>query len=205
MPQRIPRRRKMRFGFTAEEIVAVLGSVNRNSRIGKRDYAIMLIAARTGLRACDIASLKLTDIDWRSHEIRIVQQKTGVALSFPLSAEVGNAIIDYFFNARRGDESPYIFPLSTAPRKHIKSPTITALTAKYMRIADIDDTLPYRGVHSFRRSFGKRLLDAHVAPDMLMELLGQVDVNSITPYTAIHEDGLRRCALPLESVKMEAV
>jgi integrase len=155
MPQRIPKRRKMRFGFTAEEISSVLGSVNLGTRIGKRDYTIMLIAARTGLRACDIGALKLKDIDWHNFEIHIIQQKTKVALTLPLTAEVGNAIVNYFYNARHKTDSPYLFPLQGSSDQHIKSPTISALTTKYMCIAGIDESLPYRGVHSFRRSFGK--------------------------------------------------
>lgn len=205
IPQSFPSRRKLRFGFTSEEIPAILDNVNRSTRIGKRDYVIMLIAARTGLRACDIAALKLKDIDWHGKEIRIVQQKTGVAHTLPLTAEVGNAIVDYFYEARIKRDSEYMFPLSANPTQHIKSPTISALTTKYMKTAGIDESLPYRGVHSFRRSFGKRLLDASLTPDTLMEMLGQVNLNSITPYTAIYEDGLKRCALPLSSIIMEAV
>jgi integrase len=164
----------------------------------------MLIAARTGIRACDIAALKRKDIDWHSREIRIVQQKTGIPLSFPLTAEVGNAIIDYFYNSRLKSDSPYVFPLRQSLDEHIKSPTISKLTTKYMNIAGVDKSLPYRGVDSFRRSFGKRLLDASLTPDMLMEMLGQVDINSITPYASIYEDGLKRCALSLYSVSVGA-
>ena len=203
IPQSFPHRRKLRFGFTPEEIHAVLGSVDRKTRIGKRDYAIMLIAAKIGLRACDIAKLKLSEIDWRGKEIRIVQQKTGSPVALPLTAEIGNAIIDYFDNARGTVDSQYMFPLPKNPLECIKSPTISALTTKYMNIAGIDDTLPYRGVHSFRRSFGKRLLDASLTPDMLMEMLGQVSPNSIKPYTMIYEDGLKRCSMPLSSVYTE--
>jgi integrase len=205
IPQGFPHRRKIRFGFTQIEIHDLLNCVDRATKRGKRDYAIMLIAARTGLRAGDIAKLKLSEIDWHTKEIRIIQQKTGVPFATTLTHEVGNAIVDYFENARGMVKSQYMFPLSKNTLEHIKSPTISAIATKYMNIAGIDNSLPYRGIHSFRRSFGKRLLDASLTPDMLMELLGQTSSNSIIPYTAIYEDGLRRCSLPLSSITEAAL
>lgn len=202
MPCKVPKRRKIQFGFTSEEIESILGSINRSTALEKRNYAIILLAIRTGLRRCDIAALKRRDIDWHSKEIRIVQEKTGVALSFPLTPEVGNAIIDYFFNARGENNSEYVFVKRQSSEESIGRKTITALTKKYMRMADIDESLPRRGIHSFRRSFGKKMLEASLSAEMLMELLGQVDVNSVKPYSAIDENGLRYCALSLSSVRM---
>ena len=203
IPQMLPRRAKMHFGFTKGESADILSKVNRLTAIGKRDYAIMLISARTGLRACDIASLKRTAIDWQVNEIRIVQQKTGVALTIPLTPEVGNAIIDYFYNARGESDSEYIFVKRHGSHEHITNKAVSSFTTKYMKRADVDCEIPHRGIHSFRRSFGKRLLDASLTADMLMEMLGQVDVNSVKPYSAIDENGLKHCALSLSSVMSE--
>jgi site-specific recombinase XerD len=203
MPQMLPQRGKMRFGFTRDETADILSRVDCSAPIGKRNYAIMLIAARTGLRACDIASLKRTEIDWKTREIRIVQQKTGVPLTIPLMPEVGNAIIDYFYNARGENDSAYIFVKRRGSDEPITSKTVSTMTTKYMNRADIDHELPYRGTHSFRRGFGKRLLDASLSADMLMEMLGQVDVNSVKPYSAIDENGLKYCALSLSSIMSE--
>jgi integrase len=200
LPQETPHRRKLRFGFTSDEVTNILDSVDRKTSFGKRDYAIMLIAVRTGLRACDIAAIKLNDIDWHSNEIRIIQQKTGIPITLPLTAEVGNAIIDYFFYSRQKIDSPYMFPLHKSTTEHIKPSTLSMLTKKYMKIADVNESPPYRGIHSFRRSFAQRLLESSQTSDMLMEMLGQINVNSITPYTAIHEEGLKKCALSLNSI-----
>jgi len=78
----IPVAKKIRPLMKQDEIAAVLNFIDRNTIRGKRDYAIILLAAVTGLRACDIAELTLGSIDWRSGEIRIIQEKTDKALCF---------------------------------------------------------------------------------------------------------------------------
>lgn len=75
IPEMVARRTVFREGFSAVEIERLLDAPDVGTPIGKRDYAIMLLAAQTGLRACDIVNLKREDIDWRAREIRIVQQK----------------------------------------------------------------------------------------------------------------------------------
>lgn len=205
VPTKVPQRRKIRPGFSDEETTAILDSVNRSSRIGKRDYAIMLTAAKTGLRAMDIVNMKFQDIDWRSNEIRIVQQKTGKLLCLPLSPKVGNAIAEYILNARGNSKANYIFVKRQNSEQHIERKAVTALTKKYMTLAGVSTDIKYRGVHSFRRGFGKKLLESSVPLDMINELLGHTDMNSLRPYLAIDELGLKNCAISLASVEMGAV
>jgi len=80
IPKTIPKRRKIYPGFSNAEKLAILESADRATVKGKRNYSMMLLAANTGLRAIDIANLKLTDIDWRNCEIKIIQSKTGTPL-----------------------------------------------------------------------------------------------------------------------------
>lgn len=77
--------------------------------MGKRDYAILLLAARLGLRASDIRNLKESDISWETNEIRITQVKTRNPLVLPLPRDVGWAIIDYYKNARPQNDVPELF------------------------------------------------------------------------------------------------
>ena len=77
-----------------------LGCIGRESSDGKRDFAAMYLAAVSGLRAGDIASLMLNDIDWKKHEIRLVQGKTSEPLIIPVPKAVLNAIADYILNGR---------------------------------------------------------------------------------------------------------
>ena len=86
--------------WTAEEIRRVLAVIDRQSATGKRDYAMILVTARLGLRISDLRQLELGDLDWRAKTITIVQHKTGRPLSLPLLDDVGWAIIDYVRQGR---------------------------------------------------------------------------------------------------------
>jgi len=97
---KIPVNKKIMPFMPADEIAAILNVIDRNTAKGKRDYAIILLAALTGLRGCDIAGLRLDSIDWRTGEIRIFQDKTEKALALPLTADVARAIRSYILNAR---------------------------------------------------------------------------------------------------------
>ena len=86
--------------WTAEEIRRLLALIDRQSAAGKRDYAMILMTARLGLRISDLRQLELGDLDWRAKTITIVQHKTGRPLSLPLLDDVGWAIIDYVRHGR---------------------------------------------------------------------------------------------------------
>lgn len=86
--------------FTHDEVLMIMNQIDRNSPIGKRDYAIIYLASHTGLRAIDIANLRFKDIDWINDKINIIQKKTGGYLSLPLESDTGNSIADYILNGR---------------------------------------------------------------------------------------------------------
>ncbi len=88
---RVSRESRMFPAIPQEEIAVTLEMIDRRLPKGKRDYAIILLGIVTGLRAVDIARLKLNDIDWKNGEIRIVQSKTGKSLTLPLTKDVGEA------------------------------------------------------------------------------------------------------------------
>jgi integrase/recombinase XerD len=197
LPEMIARRTTFHEGFTSDEIVHLLKVPNLETAIGKRDYAIMLLAAQTGLRACDVVNLKREDIDWRSREIRIVQQKTGKPLALPLEPESGNAIADYLLNARPESDLPYIFLCHTGAPRPINNRSASAIVTKYLQRAGIVSDIPRRGFHSFRRSFGTRLLQNEIPLELLRQLLGHTKMDSSKPYLSVDEQGLKACALGL--------
>ena len=92
-------------------------SIDRSGSIGKRDYAMFLLATRLGLRASDIANLRFIDIDWENDEITITQYKTKKKITLPLLADIGNAIIDYLKYGRPKFTSQQVFISSRAPYK----------------------------------------------------------------------------------------
>lgn len=202
MPEMVAKRRVIRQGFDTIETEKMLCSANVNYSTGKRDYAIMLTAIQTGLRAVDIVNLKRQDIDWRNYEIRIIQSKTGHPLSLPLEYETGNAIADYLLNERPKCDLPFIFLCGNRPYRPLKNRSASAMISRYMQRTGIDKSdIPRRGFHSFRRSFGAGLLESEISLDMLSELLGHTHMDSAKPYLAANELGLKSCAIGLISIE----
>jgi len=107
--------------ITVQEEQDILSVTDRSTIIGKRNYAMVLLALRTGLRSIDIANLKLLDIKWKAGTIEIVQVKTGQPLILPLLDEVGNAMADYILNGRPYSNEPYIFLRTQAPFQKLSS------------------------------------------------------------------------------------
>jgi site-specific recombinase XerD len=200
IPEMTSPRKPIREGFSKEQIDQLLAAADTSTATGKRDYAIMLLASQTGLRACDITNLKRADIDWSTLEIRIVQMKTGRPLTIPLPIESGNAIAEYLLNDRPKSDEPFVF-IRHVPR-YCQLKNVSAIMPRYLQKAGIiDDIAPRSGFHSFRRSFGKRLLEAEVPLDMLGEVFGHRHLDSTRPYVAIDEIGLKHCALGLASIE----
>jgi len=197
VPEMIARRTTFREGFANDEIRRLLEILNLETAIGKRDYAIMLLAAQTGLRACDVVNLKRENIDWRKKEIRITQQKTGKPLALPLEPESGNAIANYLLNARPESNLPYIFLCHFGASRPINNRSASAIVSKHLKRAGIVSNIPRRGFHSFRRSFGTRLLQKETPLELLRQLLGHSKIDSSKPYLSADELGLKSCALRL--------
>lgn len=101
--------------FTADEVNRIEQSVSRCSAIGKRNYAMILLASRLGLRASDIANLQFSNIDWDKNLITLTMQKIGKVIELPLLADVGNAIIDYLRHGRHKSDMQSVFLSGKAP------------------------------------------------------------------------------------------
>lgn len=198
IPQLVAPRRTVKEGFSADEIALLLSCTDMQTPDGKRDYAIMLAALQTGLRATDIAKLKRQDIDWRSNEIRISQSKTNRPLALTLENESGNAIADYLLNARPKCDLPFVFLTNTAPYRPLKHKSVSAIVSRRMKCAGVRNSSEMRrGFHTFRRTFGTGLLESGISVDITSEMLGHMRLNSAKSYLATHEQGLKECALSL--------
>jgi integrase len=199
VPKMASPHRKAYQGFTDDEIIRLLEAVDRDTPIGKRDYAMMMLAVQTGLRGVDVLKLKRSDIDWRKKEINIVQSKTGAALCVTLEAESGNAMCDYLLNSRPESDIPTVFLRSHHPVRAMNPPSAQGIVKKYMAIAGIKPESHQRyGFHSFRRAFGTKLLESGTPVHLLSQLLGHYDLDSARPYISASEQGLLECCLPLD-------
>lgn len=205
IPETAAPRRAIRYGFTQEETDALLSSADRTSMIGKRDYAMMLLAVQTGLRVVDISNLIFQNINWRELELHLIQHKTGKPLSLPIEPEVGNALVDYILNGRPQCDLPFVFLTKDPPYRKLHNRSASSIVSRYMKKCGIDcEKIPRRGFHSFRRSFGSRLLQSQVPLEMLSEILGHSSIDSSKPYVAADEVGLRSCAIGLSGIEVKA-
>lgn len=202
-----PVRRKKRIlpCFTREEVDAILKQIDINTKRGKRDYAILLLASHTGLRSIDILNLRLSDIDWLNDRIHIVQKKTGRPLLLPLETNTGNAIAEYILEARPESTSEYVFLKTCAPyRKLADCGTQNNILAKYLKNAGISHQ-PGDGksFHALRRSMGTWMLESGVPLTTISQVLGHKDHDSAKQYLSMDHERLASCALDFQEIPVE--
>lgn len=196
------KRHKYYHGFAKHEASKILAAANRKTLCGKRDYAIIMLATQTGLRAIDVLGLKFGDIDWQTRELRIVQHKTDKALSLPLDISVCNAIADYILNGRPDCDSPHIFLRTRRPYRKLESWSGYAIVKSTAAKAGITwSAEDQKGFHSFRRSLGNWMLEAEIPLSTISEILGHAKADSAKPYIMTHHSKLAMCALTLQGIE----
>jgi site-specific recombinase XerD len=193
----VPIAKKIRPGIPHSEIAATLKMTDCDAAQGKRDYAIMLIATVTGLRAVDISELEIDSIDWMTGEIRLTQSKTHKSVALPLTTDVGKAVHDYIVNARPVCGIRNVFLSVRAPIRALSSTAITVIHNSYRQRAE----LPKSGVHGLRRALGSGMVSAFVPVTTVMQVLGQTELNSTKPYTALNSRQLKECALGFAGIE----
>lgn len=188
-----------------DEVRRMLDAIDRGSPLGKRDYAILLLVAKLGIRAGDIKALKLSDLNWTSKTITITQQKTKVEVVYPILHDVGWALIDYLKNARPVCSTPYLFIRMNAPFEAFgENANLHNIITKYTRLAGIAIHRGKRhGLHSLRHSLASTLLEQGVSLAVISEILGHVDSKSTSVYLQADMKGLRACALDPEEVLLD--
>jgi site-specific recombinase XerD len=192
------RRQRIPHIFIPDEIQRLLSAVERDSPIGKRDYAMLMIAVRLGLRIGDIRTLQFSSIDWTKKTISFVQMKTGKFLELLLPEDVGWAIIDYMKHGRPKCESKTIFISHVYPFKNL-TPAAVNLVAKYMRLADIKTPQNKRiGMHTLRHSLASEMLAQNISIEDIAGVLGHADINSTGIYIRIDIPKLRQCGLEVD-------
>ncbi len=186
--------------YTKEEVENIISVIDRNNPQGKRDYAMVLLAARYGLRISDIIGLRFCNLDWEQNRISIIQKKTAKKVLLPLSEEVGCAIIEYIKYGRPTIDSPFVFITAHAPYKELGSNTLCSCISEYMRIAGINTTGKKKGPHALRHSLATNLLKCNEPIPIISEILGHSTTESTTTYLRVDYDLLRRCALDVPLV-----
>lgn len=191
------RQQKIPSTFTNSEIEQILKSVDRANPLGKRNYAIFLIAARIGIRISDIKALTFSNIDWDNKTISFSQKKTGRSLTLPLPDDVGWAIIDYLKNGRPNTEVKNIFVSHQYPYGELNS--ISNIVPQQMRAAGLKAPINKRtGMHAFRHGLATRMLENDVPLPVISQTLGHADIASTEFYLRISIKQLSKCGLEVD-------
>jgi len=180
------------------DVARLLDSIDRKTGDGKRAYAIMALGAELALRACDIISLRLGDINWASGEMRVVQSKTNNMVALPLTERVFESLQDYILNARPKTNEQHVFLRLNPPHKPLKAAVTVGEIYRDCCIAV--GLPPSKSFHTLRRSLATAMVTNGVDVNDVAQVLGDSDMNSAKKYISLDSANLKRCALPLDGI-----
>jgi integrase len=197
----VPRPRRYRFTtlpdvLSPADVDRILAMVDRSTRRGRRDYAVLLLAARYGLRPCDIRQLTLDHIDWRHARLAIRQAKTGRPLELPLLPDVADALSAYLRDGRPAAASRIIFIRHRAPfEPFVAANNLAALMGTALRRAGLADRPGRHGLYLLRHTLATRLLAAGRPLKATADVLGHASTATTFGYTRVDIEGLRTVAV----------
>jgi len=184
--------------FSAEELTQILSAVDRTTAIGKRDYAMLLLASFLGMRVGDIKGLKISSIKWASESIEFTQSKTKRFLQLPLLPEIKFAILDYMKNARPKKDYKHLFLKHVAPYTPLSNnDPLYHVLKKYL--GNIELRNRKCGMHSLRFTAAGNMLSNGIPITTICDVLGHTYYDSTKKYLAIDVDNLRKAAVEVDA------
>lgn len=181
--------------YSEEEIYRFENAIDRSTKTGVRDYAILLLATRLGMRSGDITRLTFDAIDFEANSIRLIQEKTLQPIQLPLLSEIKSAIQDYIKNVRPVVSECHVFLRRNAPYEAITTSVLRFAAMKYFRKAGIDITDKKHGIHTFRSSLASSMINDHVPYDVVRKVLGHTDSKVIKHYAKVDIERLREYSI----------
>jgi site-specific recombinase XerD len=178
----------------ADQARRLLASIDRCTGVGRRDYAILLLLARLGLRSGEVAFLELEDIDWDAGQVS-VRGKGGQRSALPLPPDVGEAIAAYLFNGRPCSSDRRVFLRSRAPiRGFMSQAAIGSIIRHALQRTGIQT--PTMGAHQFRHALASQMLHHGASLKEISEVLRHRRPQTTTTYAKVDLKALRTLALP---------
>jgi site-specific recombinase XerD len=178
----------------AGDVERVLKSCDRNTSVGRRNHAILLLLARLGLRAGEVVALSLDDIDWNTGQITI-RGKGGKSAPLPLAPDVGAALAAYLRRDRPSSATRRVFIRHRAPLVGLgNSSTISSLVRRALKHAGVESA--HTGAHVLRHSLATSLLRQGGSLDEIGELLRHRSPNTTAIYAKVDITALQTLALP---------
>ncbi len=182
--------------YSTDEIAKILNSVETESRVGKRDYAVLLLAARLGMRAGDIHRLRIDQIKWSNDSIEYVQHKTNTPIVLPLLKDVKLALLDYLKNSRPVSDLPQVFLRTRAPYTNGGVEMYYSVLQKHLRLANVKEKpVRKKGLHALRHSLASNLLAKNTPMPVITGILGHKQSDTTNLYLKIDLNQLRLLAL----------
>jgi len=181
--------------LTDAELQKFLAAFDRTTQAGRRDFAMARCLVDLGLRAGEVAHLKLENVDWREGTLKLVGSKGGRVSLLPLPVQTGRALVEYLRHGRPKRASPSLFLRHSAPLDRPLTSTIVryAMRCAYRRSGN---SKPWSGTHSLRHSVACRLINAGASLKEIADVLRHKSLDATTIYTKVDRKRLNAVALP---------
>lgn len=180
--------------ISASQVRSLLARCDRLTATGRRDYAVLLLLARLGLRASEIVQLRLDDLDWDEGAIRI-RGPAQRCDRLPMPADVGAALVDYLRDGRPACPARNVFIRSRAPRRGLLGPSaVSCIVFRALRRAGIES--PFKGAHLLRHSLATQMLGNGASLSEIGEILRHRNPQTTTIYAKVDLASLHALALP---------
>jgi integrase/recombinase XerD len=176
-----------------EEVGQLLASVDRRSALGKRDYALLILLTTYGLRAREVAALRLEDLDWVHDRLMIPARKGGHASCYPLATSVGEALVAYLQQGRIASTERAVFLRVHAPYTPMTQAAISTRVGIHLQRAGIAVARP--GSHTLRHTCVTRLVETGFSLKSIGDYVGHSHPKSTEIYTKLDLEALRELAL----------
>jgi len=189
--------------WSKDELAQLLNSIDRGNASGKRDYAILLLFIQYGIRASDVAGLKLEHLNWQLKTIEFAQHKTGKKVSYPMLDGIGWALIEYLRDGRPNVDNPYVFLTHFGvPKEFADGGSLCGILCRRMKLSGLrkEATRTTSGPHSLRHAVARRLVSENVDLETAANILGDTTLKAASIYLRSDIDGLRECALSIGEV-----
>ena len=169
--------------FSSEEIERAISVIDTDTPLGKRDKAIITLAAATGIRGCDISDLTFSCIDWKKKTVYFMQSKVHHPLLLSVPNSVLNDIAEYILHGRPPIDSEYIFLTSEAPYKKLDH-CLGEILKRYCDKANVEH-LEKRGFHGLRRFFATQSIQNGISIYAVSEMLGHKNISEDRVYLSV--------------------
>jgi len=196
----LPKREKLPSVYTPTEIKQIEEAIDCSCPVGKRDYAMLLLSTRLGLRSSDIAGLQFTHLDWDTNVIRLTQYKTKREIELPLLTDVGDAIITYLKYGRPVSHTPNIFISACAPYHPVNRLIINGAISRIIKASKVDIRNRKFGPHAMRHTLATQLLGNGIPLPVISETLGHTATQTTMKYLRVDLNSIQCCALEVPIV-----